>query len=572
VVALLADVRTLSPWWERWPGWWTDQQKQVRRRWGKGTGFTLESAGHHATWTGEIRLHDGSREAAQIIWGPATPFFAPRIVFPGCLSAVHQLNDGSACLLSPVDPENGWEGVIDIDYWMERAEEWVAKFRAEAWAVPAETWALYRLLLPGYRYRRAMKATRIVALPPGWRDADEGFGRVRVRVPTAEGIAAVVAWEDRLGRSQRWEAGEALVPSGFDEVDGTWARFSYSQGVMKFKLAAVQRRFDRLLRDQWTNAAQQGRDRAALFSIRDAGQDVAAGWTFLRFAAPGIAEGGDAVMQLIAMIGMPKTPGIGVPLHADTLDARRRAGRSAEMHDAIRNTQVILAGLGSLGSEVAHLLAQEGFRHFFLVDGDIFLPGNESRHRAGLVHAGRSKVDVVADLIRQVQPEAEVQTHMGWFDEMAPTLLGAGDGQSSLFIGVTGDEATEHFLGDVAEYFNEPCVHGWLEAGGRLLRVTRFLPLRDPTISAVLRSGAAPTVATGVEASGPRICADTVLPGSAMAIHAAANFLVRQCIDIIAGRVGDVNHWLFTPGGLDGVDVPLALRSPYGVLGVTLLR
>ena len=115
MVALLADVRTLSPWWERWPGWWADQQRQVRRRWGKGTGFTLESAGHHATWTGEIRLQDGSREAAQVIWGPATPFFAPRIVFPGCLSAFHQLNDGSVCLLSPVDPVNGWEGVIDIE-------------------------------------------------------------------------------------------------------------------------------------------------------------------------------------------------------------------------------------------------------------------------------------------------------------------------------------------------------------------------------------------------------------------------------------------------------------------------
>jgi hypothetical protein len=57
-----------------------------------------------------------------------------------------------------------------------------------------------------------------------------------------------------------------------------------------------------------------------------------------------------------------------------------------------------------------------------------------------------------------------------------------------------------------------------------------------------------------------------------MAIHAAANFLVRQCIHIVAGRAGDVNHWLFAPGGLDGGDVPLALRSPYGVLGVTLPR
>jgi hypothetical protein len=567
----LADVRALAPWWDRWPGWWADQQKQVRKRWGKGTGFTLDPAAHHATWQGEIRLDDGTRQAAQIIWGPATPFFAPRIAFPGCWSAVHQLNDGSACLLSPVDPVNGWEGVIDVDYWMERAEEWLGRFRAEDWALPVEEWAFYRLLLPGYRYRRAMKATRIVALPPAWRDAEEGFGRVTVRVPNDEGIGAVVTWDDRLGRSHRWEAGKALVPTAFEEIDGMWARFS-SDGIMKFKLPAAQRRFDRLFREQWKSAAEDGRDRAALFSIRAVGNEAFSGWTFMRRAAPGIADSDDVLVQMLAMIGMPKDPGIGVPLHADTLDARRRAGRSAEMHDAIRNTQVILAGLGSLGSEVAHLLAQEGFRHFVLVDGDIFLPGNEARHRAGLVHAGRPKVEVVAELVRQVQPEAEVATHLGWFDEMAPNLSGTADGHSTLFIGVTGDEATEHFLGDVAEHFNEPCVHGWLESGGRVLRVTRFLPGRDPTISGVLRSGLAPSVATDPDATGPRICADTVLPGSAMAIHAAANFLVRQCIDIVAGRVGDVNHWLFTPGGLDGPDVPVALRSPYGVLGATLPR
>lgn len=567
----MADVRALAPWWDRWPGWWADQQKQVRKRWRKGTGFTLDPASHNATWQGEIRLDDGTRQAAQIIWGAATPFFAPRIIFPGCLSAVHQLSDGAACLLSPVDPVNGWEGVIDIDYWMERAEEWLGRFRVEGWALPVEAWAFYRLLLPGYRYRRTMNAMRIVALPPAWRDAEEGFGRVTVRVPNAEGIGAVVAWEDRLGRAQRWEAGEALVPSGFEEVDGTWARFS-SQGLMKFKHPATQRRFDRRLRDQWMHAARDGRDRAALFSVRDAGNNVASGWTYMRFAAPGIAEGGDPLMQLVAMLGMPKVPGIGVPFHADTLDARRRAGRSAEMNDAIRNTQVILAGLGSLGSEVAHLLAQEGFRKFFLVDGDILLPGNEARHRAGLVHAGRAKVDVVADLVRHVQPEAEVQTHFGWFDEMAPNLPGTVDDHRTLFIGVTGDEATEHFLGDVAEHFREPCVHGWLEAGGRVLRVTRCLPGRDPTVSGVLRSGLAPTVPVDPDATGPRICADTVLPGSAMAIHAAANFLVRQCIDIVAGRVGEVNHWLFAPGGLDGPDVPAALRSPYGVLGASLPR
>lgn len=568
----MVDAAALAPWWERWPDWWAAQQAQVRKRWGKGTGFALDPATHSATWTGVVRLDDGSRQQARIDWGPATPFFAPRISFPGCLSAVHQLNDGSACLLSPVDPVNGWEGVVDIDYWMARGEEWLTRFHAEGWALPGESWAFYRLLLPGYRYRQALAATRMVALPPAWRDVEEGFGRVRVRVPRGTGLGAVIAWQDRLGADEGWNAGEALVAGDFDELDGIWARFS-RRGFMTLKAPSAQRRFDRLLRDDWADAATAGRERIVLFSMVGAEAAQPASWTYLRFASPGVALGADPLQQMLALWGAPIDHGLGVALHPEDLDARRRAGRSDDMHEAIRETQVVLAGLGSLGSEVAHLLAQEGFRNFFLVDGDIFLPGNEARHRAGLVHAGRPKVDVVADLIRHVQPEASVQTHQGWIDELAPSMTQSeAGGPTPILVGVTGDEATEHFLGDVAAYLQVPVIHGWLEADGRVLRAMRTLPEGDPTISGVLRDGLAPVIPRSVAEDAPAVCADTVLPGSAMAIHAAANFLVRVVIDVVSGRRDSVNHWLFAPGGLDEATAPRELKSPYGVLGVAVPR
>ncbi len=566
----------LPPWWERWPSWWAEQQRQVRRRWGKGQGYKLDAVAHTAVWTGSVFVPGApgtDRIGVRIDWGSATPFFAPRVTFPTCPSVLHQLNDGSACLVSPVDPVNGWEGPLDAEFWMERAEQWLGRYFAENWAVPPETWALYRLVLPGYRYRQVLAETRIVALPGDWRDVEPGFGRVRVRLPTGKGIGAVVAWETRSGRWERWAAGEALVSGPHDSVDGLWARFGPGT-FMTFKAPSVNRRFGKVLADEWTHAAREGRERVFLISmIAAGGGGESPPWIVMRHAAPGLLEDGqdvDPLHHLMALVGVPDVHSIGMPFHDDTLDARRRAGRSDTMHSAIGETQIVLAGLGSLGSEIAHLLAQEGFRNFYLVDGDLFLPGNEARHRAGIANAGRPKVEVVADLIRGVQPEATVKTHQGWIDELVPTLANSAGGPRALIIGATGDEGTEHFLGDVAAWMGTPCVHAWLEADGQVLRAMKFTPGSDPTISAVSVRSETPRLPPMQDPLGPRICADTVLPGSALSIHAAANFVVRVVVDVVAGHAADANHWLFAPGGLNVAGGPPELVAPYGVLATSI--
>lgn len=510
---------------------------------------------------------------AAIHWGPATPFFAPRIFFPECTSAVHQLRDGSLCLLPPVDPEAGWEGVVDIEFWMDRAVDWFRRFIEEGWALPPEMWLLTRALQPDYRYRQVLPETRVVALPPSWAIPETGCGRIAVAVPDGPGLGAVVEWDDGRGAVERWEPGLRLVRAPMEVLEGVWARFSSGNPAdpFSFRTPSIRNRFDRLLRNGWKTAAETGADRVTLFSAPiDFGHGPSQGWVYQRHAPPGVVQNGNPFLQLLGLVGLTKDKGSGVALHPEALDTRRRAGRSDSMHEAIGKTQVVLAGLGSLGSEIAHLLAQEGVRAFYLVDGDLLMPGNEARHRAGLVHAGRAKVSVVADLIREVQPEATILTHQGWIDELAPTLQKSTEDWSALVIGATGDEATEHFLGDLARGLDVPCVHAWLELDGKMLRAMRYLPGLDPTISDVSNMQSTPRVKAAPDAGGPRICADTVLPGSALNIHAAANFVVRVVLDVISGNWSNENHWLFSPGGLDHADAPAELAHPYGVLGVEL--
>lgn len=72
-----------------------------------------------------------------------------------------------------------------------------------------------------------------------------------------------------------------------------------------------------------------------------------------------------------------------------------------------------IIGLGSGGSFVAMSLAMSGVGRFILVDDDVLEAANAVRHAADLREVGRSKVEVMADLIRQRNPAADVRAVVG---------------------------------------------------------------------------------------------------------------------------------------------------------------
>lgn len=70
---------------------------------------------------------------------------------------------------------------------------------------------------------------------------------------------------------------------------------------------------------------------------------------------------------------------------------------------------VTVIGLGSIGSAAAILLAKSGVGRFRLIDPDILKRHNILRHASGVRGIGRSKVHVMADLIHEWNPDAEVE-------------------------------------------------------------------------------------------------------------------------------------------------------------------
>jgi molybdopterin/thiamine biosynthesis adenylyltransferase len=99
--------------------------------------------------------------------------------------------------------------------------------------------------------------------------------------------------------------------------------------------------------------------------------------------------------------------------------------------------RVGVVGLGSGGSFVALSLAMSGVGHFALIDDDILDSANIVRHVADLRDVGRPKAEVVADLIRQRNPQAQVSTRIGRIE----AHLDALDGLDLLIVGVDGEGA-----------------------------------------------------------------------------------------------------------------------------------
>ena len=83
---------------------------------------------------------------------------------------------------------------------------------------------------------------------------------------------------------------------------------------------------------------------------------------------------------------------------------------SREEVDKVRNTTVAISGLGGVGAITAELLARWGVKRFRLLDMDTYEPSNLNRQLfATSKTLGRYKVDVAAERIQEINPQAQIE-------------------------------------------------------------------------------------------------------------------------------------------------------------------
>lgn len=115
----------------------------------------------------------------------------------------------------------------------------------------------------------------------------------------------------------------------------------------------------------------------------------------------------------------------------------------------LADADVLIAGCGSGGGAVALQLVMSGIRHFTIADKDVLGPENVIRHVCGLRHVGMRKVDALADVLRDRNPEVDISPLEG--DLMVHESLDAEVARATVVIVGTDNEPTRYRL-------NESCV------------------------------------------------------------------------------------------------------------------
>jgi hypothetical protein len=75
---------------------------------------------------------------------------------------------------------------------------------------------------------------------------------------------------------------------------------------------------------------------------------------------------------------------------------------------ALRGARVAIIGAGALGATVGELMVRAGVNSIGLVDNDVLVAGNISRHPATLANIGAAKVAAMATRLQQISPYANV--------------------------------------------------------------------------------------------------------------------------------------------------------------------
>jgi molybdopterin/thiamine biosynthesis adenylyltransferase len=137
--------------------------------------------------------------------------------------------------------------------------------------------------------------------------------------------------------------------------------------------------------------------------------------------------------------------------------------------------RVAVIGLGSGGGFVALTLAMSGVGHFVLIDDDTLEETNIVRHVADRRYLGQPKVEAVADLIRQRNPNADVKTVIGLIEDHKDAL----DGVDIIISGVDG-ENPKYVINQVALEKLIPVVYAGVYERGEGGDVVAITPYDGP--------------------------------------------------------------------------------------------
>lgn len=141
----------------------------------------------------------------------------------------------------------------------------------------------------------------------------------------------------------------------------------------------------------------------------------------------------------------------------------------------------VVAGLGSIGSQLTYFLSGWNNTDFILIDNDNLHSENIGRHLLGFQYINQNKADAVTDYLHSIRPERRIVSHNSTFQDFIKYKSEVLNGGSALFL-CTGDIMTERFVIDSIRkgYIKLPLFILWLEPFGIAGHLVYINPMQMP--------------------------------------------------------------------------------------------
>ena len=135
----------------------------------------------------------------------------------------------------------------------------------------------------------------------------------------------------------------------------------------------------------------------------------------------------------------------------------------------IQNANVLIVGMGGLGSPVALYLAAAGVGTLHLVDADVVSLSNLGRQILyNTTHLGKSKVEIAKQVLQDINPDVQIVPHHEFLvEENALSLVEKAD----VVVDCSDNFATRYLLYDVCKQAGKPLVFGAIEGWEGILTV-----------------------------------------------------------------------------------------------------
>lgn len=263
--------------------------------------------------------------------------------------------------------------------------------------------------------------------------------------------------------------------------------------------------------------------------------ESSAGYDFIVFSWPRHGKEHDALA-------------IGFQGHADSLkayamaatpsDSAARQRRAGPDRTSLKGKTVVVAGAGSVGGQVALLLATSGITKLRIHDDDYLRTANLVRHICPESSVGYNKALAVAVLIKDHAPWTESK-HLPNLP-YNPDALAAAVTDANLVLDCTGNFSVSAALAEICSRTGVDLISGALFHQGALIRVQR--QATGDTLIAARRGNPNYTALPPTDPTSPDPgflelgCTAPVNNASPTAVAAAAAEISEAAIDLLTGR------------------------------------